>query len=324
MSFNAGSSGSMRALTYDAYGPLENLRVTEVPSPRPRSRELLVEVRRAALNPKDALVRKGKLASLSGKRFPKLVGLDYAGVVEESRSPLFRKGDRVFGMLNELTSRRGTVAEHVCVSEEEAARIPEGVSDDDATAVALAGLTALQALRDIANVAEGARVLVHGASGGVGSLAVQLARLLGAEVVGTTSATNRTFVESLGTHRTLDYRSDFVAALEGQLDVVFDVFGNLRMATLGSVWRGPRGIYVNTIPSASRFAKDLLTRLCAREERVVVVRSRRKDLEMLAGLLAEGRLRAVIDSRYPMDQAKEAFSVLESKRARGKLLVAVT
>jgi NADPH:quinone reductase-like Zn-dependent oxidoreductase len=313
----------VRALTYDAYGPIERLRLSELPAPRPRSGEVTVEVRAAALNPKDALVRKGKFGWLSGRTFPKLVGLDLAGVVKESRSPHFREGDRVFGMLEELTSRRGTVAELVCVRETEIARLPEGVGFAEAASVALAGLTALQALRDLARVKPGTRVWIHGASGGVGTLALQLARLLGARVTTTTSAQNRDFVSSLGAHRALDYRAAYLDALRGEVDVVFDVFGNLRVPELAPVWAEGRGVYVNTIPTVSRLASEWLTRGRAVEERLVVVRARRQDLEELGGLLASGRLHAVIERRFPMARAHEAFRVLESKRTRGKLVIDV-
>lgn len=309
----------MRALVYDSYGSIEKLRVADVPDPPLRSGELLIEVRAAALNPKDALVRKGKFRWVSGGRFPKFVGLDYAGVVLESRTATHQVGQRVFGMLEELTSRRGTLAELVRVRPHEAAPISDAVSFSDAASVALAGLTALQALRDIARVEHGHHVWIHGASGGVGSLAIQLARILGARVTTTTSDKNLELVASLGADEPLDYRAEHLESLRGRVDVVFDVFGNLEPRAIASVWRGGRGTYVNTIPSAQRLARDVLTRRSAVRERLVVVRSRRSDLDELARMLAEGTLRAVIEQRFTMSTAHEAFRLLESKRSRGKL-----
>lgn len=312
----------MRAVTYSDYGPIENLSVGDVPAPLPRRGELVVEVRRAALNPKDAFFRKGKFSLLSGRRFPKLAGLDYAGVVRESRSPRFAAGERVFGMLEELTARRGTLAELVRVREREAARVPDGVSDDDAAAVPLAGLTALQALRDDAAVRPGARVWIHGASGGVGTLAIQIARILGAEVTTTSSAANRAFCEELGAHETLDYRAPYLPQLRGRVDVVFDVFGNLRMSQIADVF-AERGVLVSTIPSPARVVLDALTRRRRIQRRLVLVRARGGDLAELGRWLAQGKLRAVIDSRHPLERVHEAFRLLESKRARGKIVIQV-
>lgn len=312
----------MKAMIYRAYGPIENLSLDDVPAPRPRRRELVVDIHWAALNPKDALIRRGKFARLSGRRFPKCVGLDYAGVVRESRSSGIRAGERVFGMLDEYTAVRGTLAEQVCVGEQEVALVPAGVSDEAAASVPLAALTALQALRDIAKVGTGTRVWIHGASGGVGTLAIQIARALGAEVTTTTSEANRALAVDLGAQHALDYKTEFLPALGGRIDVVFDVFGNLTMPAIGHVFP-QRGVFVSTVPTVTRLALELATRWSRIQRRLVVVRSRRADLDQIGQWLRDGRLRAVIDSRYTRDQAHDAFRRLESKRTRGKLLIEV-
>jgi NADPH:quinone reductase-like Zn-dependent oxidoreductase len=312
----------MRALTYAAYGPIENLRETDVEAPAARRGQLIVDVTRAALNPKDALFRKGKFALVSGRHFPKRCGLDYAGVVRVSHSPHFQVGDRVFGALQEWTLRRGTLAEQVCVSDEEAAHIPSGVSDDDAASIALCGLTALQALRDLAHVKPGTRVWVHGASGGVGTLAVQIAHALGAMVVTTSSDANLGLCTSLGAHEALDYTHDVTGQLAGRIDVVFDVFGNLRVDRVRGVFAA-RGVYISTVPSAQRAVLEVFTRRARIQQRLVVVKPRRADLTLLASWLAQGTLHAVIDRRFAWAEVHDAFRVLESKRARGKLVIEV-
>jgi hypothetical protein len=164
-----------------------------------------VRVEAAALNPKDVVVRSGRFVPFSGWRFPKTAGLDLAGRVVASRTPAFTEGQRVFGFLNELTARRGTLAELVACAATEVAPLPESVRADDAAAVALAGLTALQALRDDAGLRPGQRVLVHGASGGVGTLAIQIARLLGARVETVTSPANVPLCAELGATATWTY-----------------------------------------------------------------------------------------------------------------------
>lgn len=310
----------MRALTYAAYGPVENLVTREVPPPSARRGELVVEVHRAALNPKDALFRKGRFALLSGRTFPKRCGLDFAGIVRESRSPHFSRGQRVFGAISEWRFLRGTLAEQVCVSDEEAAPTPDGVSHDEAAALGTAALTALQALRDFARVRRGTRVWIHGASGGVGTLAVQLARAMGAEVTTTSSAENLALCADLGAHRTLDYTKSPVEVLRGSIDVIFDVFGNLRPADVAPAFAG-RGALVSTIPTPKRVALEALARVFPVRQRLIVVRSRRADLADLGARVASGSLRPVIDARFPLAQAHEAFRRLESKRARGKIVV---
>jgi NADPH:quinone reductase-like Zn-dependent oxidoreductase len=311
----------VQALVYDAYGAIEELELRDVPSPLPRRGELMVEVRRAALNPKDAIFRKGRFRVISGRRFPKRCGLDFAGVVVESRSPHFQPGQRVFGALDEWTFARGTVAQHLVVRDSEAGLLPSTVSDEAGAATALAGLTALQALRDIARVGSGTRLLIHGASGGVGTLAIQIGRILGASVVTTSSEKNFGLCARLGASKTLDYREPFLQ-LARPVDVVFDVFGNLGGESARAALRPP-GVFVSTVPTLRRLLEDRLTRWSAIERRLVVVHPNREDLGLVARWLEDGTLEAIIDCRFPLARAHDAFRVLESKRARGKVIVEI-
>ena len=288
----------------------------------PGARQVQVRVFRAALNPKDALFRKGRFRLFSGARFPKSCGLDFAGEIAASNLPGLRVGDRVFGALNEWRFARGTLAEHVVIGEDEVSALPEGVSFDEGAAVALAGLTALQALRDVARISAGAEVLINGASGGVGTVAIQIARLLGARVTSVSSATNLKLCADLGAELTLDYESGDFLESRRRYDCVFDVFGNLAFARARPALKN-RGVFVSTVPSLFRAVRDLVSRLSSRSERLVVVKSKRMDLEQLAVWLARGELRAVIDSRYKLEDAADAFRRLESKRTRGKLVIEI-
>ena len=312
----------MRAVFYDAYGPIEQLQLGDLPDPRPRDGELVVRVTRAALNPKDALFRKGRFRVVSGRRFPKRCGLDFAGVVEQSRSPHFQADQRVFGMLDEWSFRRGSLAERVVCRDIEAAQLPDGVSDEAGAGAALVGLTALQALRDIGKLAPGKRVLIHGASGGVGTFAIQIARLLGAEVHTTSSERNFELCRGLGASQTWDYATPALAESRPQYDVIFDVFGNLAFSKVRT-WIARRGMLINTVPSPGRLVRDLVSRFASVQRRLVIVRPRRADLEQLAAWLATGQLTTVIDSRFPLARVHDAFRVLESKHARGKIVVEI-
>jgi NADPH:quinone reductase-like Zn-dependent oxidoreductase len=313
----------MQAITYDAYGPASVLRLADLPERAALSRgEVRVRVRRAALNPKDALFRKGRFRALSGRAFPKRCGLDAAGVVGESRSPHFEEGQRVFGCLDEWTFRRGTLAEEAIFRDHEIAVLPPEIDDASAAGMALTGLTALQALRDVARVAPGHRVLVHGASGGVGTAAIQVARILGAEIHTATSEGNRSLCAELGADTCWSYEgAPWMAA--APFDAIFDVFGNLRFSAIRGCL-GRSGRFVGTVPSAGRVVRDLSSRLSfRRQERLVVVRPRRADLGRLAAWMVEGRLRTVVDSTFPLTEIQAAFARLESKRTRGKIIIAV-
>jgi len=314
----------VRALAYDAYGGLERLAFRDLPVPAPGRVEVLVRVRAAALNPKDSFVRKGRFRLVSGRTFPKRVGADFAGEVVEVGASVsgIEVGDRVFGMLEEWTYRRGTVAEYVAPRASEVARMPRLLSFEEAAALPLVSLTALQALRDIAHVRAGDAVCVHGASGGVGTAAIQLAVALGAIVTTTSSAKNLELCRSLGAAEALDYASDTPFASPHRYRVVLDAFGNLSFDRVKRVLT-PDGIYVTTVPSV-RIVRDSLRTLARQPRaRLVVVRARRADLDGVARFVENGLLRPVVDRVVAFDDAIEGIRHLETKRSRGKIIVKV-
>jgi NADPH:quinone reductase-like Zn-dependent oxidoreductase len=311
----------MKVILYYRYGALRELRLAEIRAPGAPEGRVLVRVTHAALNPKDVVVRRGKFRIVSGRRFPKQCGADLAGVVVESRSPRFSEGERVFGFLDEWTFQRGTLAEVVACRARELAPIPDGVSNADAAGIALAGSTALQALRDVARVRPGARVLVNGASGGVGTAAIQIARLLRCEVHSVSSAANESLCSDLGAHQAWSYPENGWTR-RGPFDVIFDVFGNLAFADVRRHLQR-NGRFVSTVPTPARLMRNWTSRASSQEERLVIVRPRRDDLTLLATWIAAGSLRTVIDSRFALSSFGEAFARLESKRARGKIIVDV-
>ncbi|MEQ9081038.1 MAG: NAD(P)-dependent alcohol dehydrogenase [Sandaracinaceae bacterium] len=312
----------MKAIQFHRYGPADVLRWEEAPDPQPGRGEVRVRVHAAALNPKDVLVRKGKLRVFTGRRFPQRSGYDLAGEVDALGPGVrsLRMGEEVFAMIQSW--RAGACAELAIVPEGELAPKPRSISMTDAAGIPLAALTALQALRDLARVRRGERVVINGASGGVGVFAVQIAKLLGAHTVAVCSAKNAEHVSRLGADEVVPYDERALEAEPGPFDVIFDVFGSAPHRKVKHLL-DPRGRYVTTIPSPGHVFRDLTTRWTKRPARLVVVRSRRRDLEQLARWVDAGELAPVTDRVWPMADAAEAHAYIETKRARGKVVLEV-
>jgi len=312
----------MRAVVYDRYGGTDVLQVRELPSPAPGPKEVLVSVGAAALNPKDSLVRKGKFRAVTGSRFPRLLGYDLAGRVKAVGAQVtrFQPGDAVFGMLNGWAG--GAIAEEVVAHENELAKKPAALSFDDAAGIPLAALTALQALRDDGKLKPGQRVLINGASGGVGVFALQLARALGGHVVSTSSAKNLELCRSLGAHETWDYAAKDAFAAGGGFDLIFDVFGNRSFFDARKALNA-RGTFVTTVPAPQAVVLHALTMFLPKRTRLVVVNSNAADLEQLARFVDEGKLKPVVDRVVSLEQTGAGQAHVETKRARGKVIIHV-
>lgn len=314
----------MKAVEYDRYGPASELVVRDVPAPEPGARDVVVRVAAFAVNPKDTFLRKGRFRRVTGSRFPKRTGFDFAGTVERVGAAVqgLRPGDRVWGFLDGFAG--GAAAELLAVRDTQVGLAPAELSLEEAAAIPLAASTALQALRDDARVRAGQRVCIHGASGGVGTFAVQVARALGARVAAMSSAKNAALCRELGAEETFDYATTPVAALPGPFDAFFDVFGNQSLATTRRLLT-PRGTYVTTVPKLASFARHGASLLLpfGRRARVVVVRPRREDLDRLASMVREGRLRAIVDRVYALEEIAAAHEHVETKHTRGKVVVRI-
>ena len=297
----------MRAALYDRFGGPDVLRIGEASEPR----GAVVEVVAAALNPKDVLMRKGKFSFFVRGAFPRSCGYDFAGTLA---------GRDVFGMVNGMLGR--TCAERVAVEPDEHFDKPAALDFAEAASLPLAGQTALQALRDDGGLRRDQHAVVNGASGGVGTLAIQIAKALGARVTTISSQKNVELCTSLGADRALAYDEGDPIAELADVDVFFDVFGN---RTLDAVrpCLSKRATLVSTIPSPRVVLDVGRTVLSKQRTKLVVVRSRRRDLETLAGWADDGRLRPVLDQRYALGSIADAHRHIETKRTRGKVVVLV-
>jgi NADPH:quinone reductase-like Zn-dependent oxidoreductase len=313
----------MKAIAFDRYGGNEVLQVKELPVPLPGTTEVIVAVRAASVNPVDWKVRYGMTRIFTGSTFPKVLGCECAGeVVGTGRSvTAFRKGDAV--VVRAGVRRLGAFAEYACADVRTVWPKPAALSFEDAACLPIAGLTALQSLRDHGRIAPGARVLINGASGGVGHFAVQIAKVLGAEVTGVCSGRSADFVKGLGADRVIDYQSeDFTRGAE-RYDIVLDAVSSSSFRECRKVL-APRGIYVSTLPNRTVIDQIITTLLPGKKARSMWVRADAEDMAWLAGRVAEGRIRVFIEKVFPLDQAREALAYSETGRARGKIVLKVS
>lgn len=311
----------MRAIVIDGYGPPEVLQETSVPRPLPKRGQVLVRTEFIGVNPKDIIVRKGKFKIATGSRFPLIVGHDIAGkVVKAGTGADLAVGDLVYGMINDFAGR--AYAEYAAVNAEQLARAPSSVELRIAAAVPLAAQTALQALRDDAGLVSGQRVLVNGASGGVGVFAVQIAKILGGHVTAVCSHRNVDLVRELGADDVIDYTEQDLLACGKKYDVFFDVFGNYHYDRVRGLLE-PRATYVHTIPTARIFKDIARTAVRKQRAKLVVVRSRRSQLDWLRQQIDGDHLRVVVDRSFSLSDAQEAHRYMETKRARGKVVLEV-
>lgn len=313
----------MRAAVFDRYGPVEVLDVREIPLPRPS--DVLVRVCAAGVNPKDSFVRKGRFRRLSGTRFPQQSGYDFAGVVVESAVSSLQPGSPVFGMVNGWHGR--TMAEYLACRRDELTIAPTTLALAQAAALPVAALTALQALRDHIRLKVGQRVLINGASGGVGSFALQIAKARGAAVTAVASAASANRCRALGADEVLNYAQSKLsdaARFEGLFDGVFDVFGNLS-ARRAQALLAPRGHFVTTVPSVANAIAALRSLLPWQRRRssIVNVRSNAADLSLLADMVDRGALRVDIEASYGLEQVRDAHRHIEGKHTQGKVLVEI-
>jgi NADPH:quinone reductase-like Zn-dependent oxidoreductase len=323
----------LKAITYHEYGPPDALEFEDVDVPVVKDDEVLVRVRAASVNPRDWHFMRGVpyfMRAQAGLRRPKssLLGSDVAGQVEAVGKDVtrFHPGDEVFAHVQE-----GGFAEYAAVPEAALGPKPANLTFEQAAAVPLAGLTALQGLRDQGRVGPGQKVLIIGAAGGVGSFAVQLAKHFGADVTGVCSTRNLDLVRSIGADHVIDYtREDFTQAGQGY-DVVFQLAGTRSPADLRRAL-SPKGTLLLSsgesdgrwIGPVDRILKALvLAPFVSQRLSSFLAKSTTEDLQLLKELIEAGKVSPVIDRTYPLHEVPEAIAYLEEGHARGKVVVTV-
>jgi NADPH:quinone reductase-like Zn-dependent oxidoreductase len=307
----------MRVIRQQTLGGPEVLELVDVPRPEPAPTEVLVRVAAAGVNPVDwkTRTRGGILGSP-----PFTVGWDVAGVVEELGFGVtrFEPGDRVFGMPR-FPREAAAYAEYVTSPSRQLARVPDGLEDVEAAALPLAGLTAWQALVDTAAVGAGSRVLILAAAGGVGHLAVQIAKAHGAYVIGTASAAKHPFLAALGADEAVDYTTERVQDRVRDVDVVLDLVGD--EASPGALACLRDGALFVSVPSARGL--DALRDAAGGRVRMtgILVEPDRVGMEAIADLVSTGQLRAEVARTFPLEEAAQAHELGETGRTQGKLVL---
>jgi NADPH:quinone reductase-like Zn-dependent oxidoreductase len=311
----------MRAIVQRSFGGPEVLQLSQVDRPAPDRSEMLVRVHAAGVNPIDCAARAGQLPTRTPATLPRTIGRDVSGVVQQvtGDQTRFRPGDQVYGLLDE---REGAYAEYVAAPARYLARKPAGLSHVQAAGLPLAGLTAWQMLTETARVHAGQQVLVHAAAGGVGHLAVQIAKALGAHVVGTARADKHDLLRWLGVDEPIDYTTtDFIQAAH-QVDVVVNLVGGPYIQRSAAALR--RGGLLITVRSAG-YEADLAeaARQGVRTARFLV-RPDAAGLDRLTELVKAGALRVVVDTVLPLDQAADAHTRMETGHTTGKIVLSAT
>ena len=324
------SDSTMKAITYRCYGSPEVLELADVEIPTPGETEVLVRVKAASVNPLDWHYMRGspyfmRLGTGIGAPDDTRLGVDFAGVVEAVGTGVtkFSPGDEVFG------GRTGAFAEYVLIPEDRAmVRKPPELSFEQAAAMPIAALTALQALRDKGELQPGQKVLINGASGGVGTFAVQIAKAMGAEVHGVCSTRNVELVKSLGADRVWDYKTEDYTQSEERYDLIVDMVSNHSLSKNRRVLNpegrlvivgGPSGDWIT--PLKRPLGAMILAPFVDQQIIVLLARLRQDDLADLATMAASGKVTPVIDRRYSLQEVPAAIRYSEEGRARGKILI---
>lgn len=320
----------MKAIIVSKYGPPEVLHLEEVEKPIPKDNEVLIRIEATVAAPPDCAFRKGDppIARLfTGLNRPRQIPGDVlAGVIEATGKDvrLFKKGDQIFGSSG---TNFGSNAEYIALSEDEALAIkPTNITYGEAAGISEGVLTALPFLRDHGKIESGQKVLINGASGGVGVYAVQLAKYFGAEVTGVCSTANLEHVKSLGADKVIDYTSEDFTITDEPYDIIFDAVGKSSFSRCKKALK-PNGIYLTTVPTLAEMLQMFWTSFYGSKRAVFAATGLRKpsektkDLLFLAELVETGKIKPVIDRKYSLAQMAEAHSYVEEGHKRGSVVI---
>lgn len=317
---------AMKAIAYSSYGNADCMEEIELPDPVPGELEILVQIHATSVNPVDWKIRSGSLKLITGNQFPRVPGVDFAGKVVEvgKHARRFRKGDSVFGMMPVFSTVIGTYATLAAIPEKFAAAAPANLPLEQCAAIPLVGLTALQSLRDRGGIKEGFRVLINGASGGVGSFATQIAKIYRAEVTAVTSGKNAEFVRGLGADHIVNYHNQDFTKLGEEFDLVLDCVSNSTFDACKRILAS-NGTYITLLPTASVLFHSVMGSVfggkrCA----YAAVSIQSDDLDILRQYAQGKTVEPCVERVLPLSRAREAHELSETGRVRGKMVLRIS
>jgi NADPH:quinone reductase-like Zn-dependent oxidoreductase len=324
----------MKAIVHTKYGPPDELQLKEVEKPVPKDNEVLIKIHASTVTTSDCNARNFTFVPKSfmffarimfGFKKPKIniLGIDLAGEIEAVGIDVkrFKEGDQVFGSPG---TNFGAHAEYTCVSEDGALVIkPPDMTYEEAATISLAGNTALFFIRDLAKIQTGQKILIHGASGAIGTYAVQLAKYYGADVTGVCSATNAEMVKSLGADKVIDYTKEDFTKSDERYDFVFDVVGKTTFSQCKSLLK-QKGIYLENMLELKDILKMMWTSISGGKKiKGGVSKESVENLNFLLELIESGKLKPVIDRSFPLEKTAEAFKYVEKGHKKGNVIITV-
>ncbi|EDZ53151.1 TPA: NADP-dependent oxidoreductase [Bacillus cereus] len=331
----------MKAMIIDRYGKVP-MRMAEVPTPEINGYEVLAEIHAASINPIDFKIRDGKVKMLLKYEMPLILGNDFSGVIVKVGSQVtrFKVGDAIYARPRK--NKIGTFAEYIAIHEDDIALKPKNLSFEEAASIPLVGLTSYQALHDIMHLQKGQKILIHAGSGGVGTFAIQLAKIMGATVTTTASEAGTNLVTSLGADQIINYKTEKFEEILKNYDAVFDTIGGTTLEkSFNIIKSGGNIVSVSGMPNArfgkefgSGFFKTLLfslasKKLTALEKKhnaqysFLFMKPSGDQLRTIANYIEAGKIKPVIDRVFPFEDAQKAMEYSESGRAKGKIIVKI-
>ncbi|MBV7506768.1 NADP-dependent oxidoreductase [Bacillus sp. sid0103] len=331
----------MRAMVIDKYGKVP-MRLTEMPTPEIDEYEVLAEIHAASINPVDFKIRDGKVKLLVKYKMPLILGNDFSGVVAKvgAKVTRFKVGDEIYARPRK--SKIGTFAEYIAIHEDDIALKPKNLSFEEAASIPLVGLTSYQALTDILQLQKEQKILIQAGAGGVGTFAIQLAKLMGATVATTASEAGANLVKSLGADEIINYKTEKFEEILKNYDAVFDTLGGeILEKSFEVIKRGGKIVSVSGLPNArfgkeygSGFFKTLLFsaashKLTELEKKhnvqytFLFMKPSGEQLRIIANFIETGKIKPIIDRVFPFEDAQKAMEYAESGRAKGKIILKI-
>ncbi|MES5927792.1 MULTISPECIES: NADP-dependent oxidoreductase [Bacillus] len=331
----------MRAMVIDKYGKVP-MRMTEMPTPEINQYEVLAEIHAASINPIDFKIRDGKVKLLLKYKMPLILGNDFSGVIVKvgTKVTQFKVGDEIYARPRK--DKIGTFAEYIAIHEDDIALKPKNLTFEEAASIPLVGLTSYQALHDIMQLQKGQKILIHAGSGGVGTFAIQLAKIMGATVATTASEAGENLVKSLGADEIINYKKEKFEDILKNYDAVFDTLGGTTLEKSFDIIKSEGNIVsVSGMPNArfgkefgSGFFKTLLfslasKKLTALEKKhnaqysFLFMKPSGDQLRIIAKYIESGQIKPIIDRIFPFEDTQKAMEYSESGRAKGKIIVKI-